>query len=86
MDGQVGYGLQGADVSLLPLRLGGVASAVGDQGGEVPYPAYVMTGKQGPRQPPNIEPTVRRTPKRTIVEIKTVDIDVGTDECRPKKS
>lgn len=86
MDGQVGNGRQSAEVSLLTLRLGGVIGPVGDQGGEVAYPANTMLGQEKPRQPPRIQPAVRRSSQGAIVQVEAVDVDVGANEGAYPKS
>ena len=48
MDSQIWNGLQGTKVSLLSLRLGGVAGTIGDDRSEIAYPAYLVLGRQKP--------------------------------------
>ena len=79
MDGQVRDGLQGSKIGLLPLRLGGITWAVGNDSGEVANPVYLVLGQQKLRQPPDIQPAVRCISQCTIVEIEAVNVDVGTD-------
>ena len=82
MDGQVWNGPQGAKVGLLPLRLSRIVRTARDNSGEVAYPVYLVTTQQQLRELANIQPPIRGTAQGTIVEIKAINVDVGTDEGR----
>ena len=83
VDGQVGDGLKGAEISLLPLRLGGVIGPVGDEGGESSVSGHVVMGQQQPRQLPDVQPAMGRAPQGAVVEIEAVDVYVGSNDGGP---
>ena len=60
-------GLQGAEIGLLPLCLGGIVGSVGDQGGEVAYLAHAVLGQQKLRQLPHVQPAIGRASEGAVV-------------------
>ena len=80
MDSQIWNGPQGPKISLLPLGLSRIISTTLHSSGEVTYPVYLTTGQQQLRQLADVQPSIARTTKGTIVEIEAINVDVGTYE------
>ena len=67
VDCQVWNGQESSKVSLLTLRLRGITRAVGDEGGEVSYPAYLVLRHQKSSQFSDVEPSKRRASQSTVI-------------------
>ena len=87
VDADLGQRAQGAEISLLPVRLPGIVRSAAHPGREVAYRPDVVLGPQEcAAQGVDIQPFIRRALKAAIIEIVAVNIDMGSHASPPKSS
>ena len=73
-------------IILLALRLGRGTRPVGDKSGEVAYLTDAVAWQEQTNQLPEIQPAVGRSPQSEVVQVQTVDVDVGANGVHCTKS
>ena len=85
VNSQVGYGLESAEIHLLPLCLSRVVGTAGDTRCKVAYVVNLMLREKKFRQSPDIEPPIWCRAQSSVIEVKAIYIDDSTDDI-PYKS
>ena len=85
VNSQVGYGLESAEIHLLPLCLSRVVGAAGNTRCKVAYEVNLMLREKKFRQSPDIEPPIWCRAQSSVIEVKAIYIDDSTDDI-PYKS
>ena len=76
---------QGSQIRLLPLALRGIPRTGVEPRGEVGNPVDRVLGKERLGQPPEVQPPVGRVLQGAVVEIESVDVEVGDQSLLPYK-
>ena len=66
-------------IILLALRLSRGTKPVGEKSGEVGYPTDAVAWQEQTNQLPEIQPAVGRSPQSEVVQVQTVNVDVGAN-------
>ena len=85
VNSQIGYGLESAEIHLLPLCLSRVVGTTGDTRCKVAYVVNLMLREKKSRQSPDIQPPIWYRAQGSIIKIESVYVDDSTDDI-PQKS
>ena len=77
VDADLGIAIECAEIGLLPCALAGVGGAIGNQGREVADAVNLVLGHEVLTQREQIEPPIWRTLQTAIVEVESVDVEIG---------
>ena len=84
VNSQIGYGLESAEIHLLPLCLSRVVGTAGDTRCKVAYVVNLMLREKKSRQSPDIQPPIWCGAQSSVIEIESVYVDDSTDDIPPK--